>query len=137
MMLVLEKFIWGRFLEKTPKFLRHFYTLIIVIFGFGIFYFEDMSAFGSYFTYAFGMAGNRVVGPEILWALGNYLPIIVFAVIFMFPVFPKIKAYIGKLGENGKNTITFITGMVSVGLLILCIANLVRDSYNPFLYFRF
>ena len=137
LMLVLEKFIWGRTLEKAPKFLRHIYTLIIVIFGFGIFYFEDMSAFGSYFTYAFGMAGNRVVGPEILWALGNYLPIIVFAVIFMFPVFPKIKAYIGKFGENGKNTITFITGMVSVGLLILCIANLVRDSYNPFLYFRF
>ncbi|MCR4787555.1 MAG: MBOAT family protein [Lachnospiraceae bacterium] len=136
-MLVLEKFIWGRFLEKAPKFLRHIYTLIIVIFGFGLFYFEDMSAFGTYLTYAFGMAGNAISGPEILWAFGNYLPVIVFAVVFMFPVFPKITEFVKNLGGAKKNTATFVAGLVSVGLLILCIANLVRDSYNPFLYFRF
>ena len=136
-MLVLEKFLWGRFLEKAPRVLKHMYTLLIVVFGFGIFYFEDMGAFATYLTYAFKTAGNALLGPEFSWAVGNYLPILVFAIVFMFPVFPKIRSYILTLGKTKSALVHFATGLLYVGLLILCIANLVRDSYNPFLYFRF
>jgi len=124
-------------LEKAPKIIRHLYTILIVIFGFGIFYFEDMGAFANYLTYAFGTAGNALAGPELLWAFGNYLPVLAFAIVFMFPVFPKIREFVSSLGETKKDIINFAAGLASVCLLVLCIANLVRDSYNPFLYFRF
>lgn len=137
LMLVCEKFIWGKLLEKAPKIIRHLYTILIVIFGFGIFYFEDMGAFANYLTYAFGTAGNALAGPELLWAFGNYLPVLAFAIVFMFPVFPRIREFVSSLGETKKDIINFAAGLASVCLLVLCIANLVRDSYNPFLYFRF
>ena len=136
-MLILEKFVWGKALEKAPRFLRHLYALVIVIFGFGIFYFEDMGALLTYLTFAFKTAGNAFVGPEILWAIVSYLPVFVFAIIFMFPVFPKIREYVSNLGKTKCEVIRFAAGLASVGLLVICIANLVRDSFNPFLYFRF
>ena len=108
-----------------------------MVFGFGIFYFEDMGAFAVYLSYAFKTAGNAMLGPELAWAVGNYLPILVFAIVFMFPVFQKIRSYILTLGKTKSALVHFATGLLYVGLLILCIANLVRDSYNPFLYFRF
>ncbi|MCR4991047.1 MAG: MBOAT family protein [Lachnospiraceae bacterium] len=135
--LVLEKFIWGKHLEKAPRLVRHLYTLLIVIFGFGIFYFEDMNALTQYLTFSFGTAGNALLGNELLWAFGNYLPVLIFAILFMFPVFPKIRDYIHTLGEKKESIARFAAGSLSVLLLILCIANLVRDSFNPFLYFRF
>ncbi len=137
LILVLEKNIWGRFLEKLPKVLRHIYTLVIVIFGFGIFYFDDMSLFRHYLSFAFGRAGNAPVGPELLWAFGNYLPVLAFALVFMFPVYPKILEHAERLGERPRRTLRLLAGLCSAVLLVLCIAGLVRDSYNPFLYFRF
>ena len=136
-MLILEKFVWGKALEKAPRILRHLYALVIVIFGFGIFYFEDMGALLTYLTFAFKTAGNAFVGPEILWAIVSYLPVFAFAIIFMFPVFPKIREYVSNLGKTKCEVIRFAAGLASVGLLVICIANLVRDSFNPFLYFRF
>ena len=135
--LVLEKFVWGRFLEKIPKVFRHIYTLIIVVFGFGLFYFDHLPDFGAYLKYAFKMAGNSFAGPELLQVVGNYLLVLLTALILIFPIYPKILERYAALGERKKNIIYTAGGFAAVLLLILCIANLVRDSYNPFLYFRF
>ena len=135
--LVLEKFVLERFLEKLPKAVRHVYTLIIVVFGFGLFYFDRLSEFGTYLTYALKLAGNRLAGPEILWVLGNNIPVFVIAVVFMYPVFPKILSFYRSLQEKKKSVLYLAGGFAAAGLLLLCIANLVGSSFNPFLYFRF
>ena len=135
--LVLEKFVFGKFLEKLPKVFRHLYTLIVVVFGFGLFYFDKLSEFGTYLTYAFKLAGNAFAGPEIFWAIGNNLPVLCIAVVFMYPVFPKMPEFYHTLGEKKKDVLYVVGGIAAAGLLLLCIANLVGDSFNPFLYFRF
>lgn len=135
--LVLEKFVYGKFLEKLPKAVRHIYTLIIVVFGFGLFYFDKMSEFGNYLTYAFKIAGNAFAGPEILWVIGNNIPILLVAIVCMYPVFPKLLEKYHSLGEKKKDTVYLVGGFAAAGLLLLSIAELVGSSFNPFLYFRF
>ena len=48
-LLVLEKYVWGKALERLPKIFGHFYAVLIVVVGFVIFVFDDMGALGVYF----------------------------------------------------------------------------------------
>ena len=136
-LLALEKFVWGKGLAKLPKLVQHVYAVLIVVFGFVIFTFDDMGALGSYLSSMFGVAGNPIWGTEVLWYLGNYSVVLLIACILSFPVYPWIKAKI----ENAGTTIVNISSVLSmlgfVALFLLSTAYLVNDTYNPFLYFRF
>ncbi|MCR4763954.1 MAG: MBOAT family protein [Lachnospiraceae bacterium] len=136
-LLVLEKFIWGKALKRLPRILQHVYALVLIVFGFGIFYFEDLSAFGRHLSFAFGLAGTPVIGDDFFWALGNDLPVLVLALVLSFPVFPRVKELAARPGKPVRTALRAVCGVLAVGLFVLCVANLVRDSYNPFLYFRF
>lgn len=136
-LLTLEKFIWGKKLEKLPKALQHLYTIVIVVFGFGIFTFDDLSEMGRYFPKLIGIPGNAFFGKELLWYAGNYLPVLIAAVILSFPVYPKVLNWIeGKEGLQKKTLFSLGTLIMAV-FFVLAVASLVRDTYNPFLYFRF
>ena len=77
-LLALEKFVWGRALEKLPRFLRHLYAFLIVVFGFVIFVFDDFTALQSYVSTMFclgraaGTAGSMApAGQEFFWYAGQ------------------------------------------------------------------
>ncbi|MCR5404714.1 MAG: MBOAT family protein [Butyrivibrio sp.] len=136
-LLTLEKFIWGKKLEKLPVFIQHLYTIIIVIFGFGIFTFDDLGEMGRYFAKLVGIPGNAFFGKEFLWYTGNYLPFLVAAVILSFPVYPGFLKMLEGRNNLIKKTVKGIGAFAMAGLFLLAMASLVRDTYNPFLYFRF
>ncbi len=148
--LVLEKFVWGRRIAKLPRPLQHLYALLIIVFGFGIFTFDDLSAFGRYLPFLVG-AGGEFLWTDFLWAVSNYLPVLAAAMVLSFPVYPRLKklwdgtgARVGEDAEGKQRlrgcvraAVRTVGGLAAIALFILCLANLVRDSYNPFLYFRF
>ena len=51
-LLLLEKFVIGKFLQKLPSFLRHIYVCVLAMIGWVIFSFEKVS---DIFTYIRGM----------------------------------------------------------------------------------
>ena len=53
-LLILEKFVLDKVLKKLPAFFQHFYALFVVIIGWVLFAFEDMTAMGDYFKFMFG-----------------------------------------------------------------------------------
>ena len=57
-LIVFEKFIGKERLDKIPSFLMHFYLIFIVIIGWVIFYFEDISQGITYLSIMFGNANN-------------------------------------------------------------------------------
>lgn len=137
LLLVLEKYIWGRALEKLPGFFRHFYTVLIVVIGFVIFVFDDMGQLGQFMQAMTGTAGNRLWGGECLWYLYNYGAVLFAAFVLAFPVYPRMKHICGRL-SGGKRALISAVGLFGyVGLFVLTTAYLVNDTYNPFLYFRF
>ena len=137
LLLVLEKYIWGKVLEKLPGFFRHFYTVLIVVIGFVIFVFDDMGQLGQFMQAMTGTAGNRLWGEECQWYLYNYGVVLIAAFVLAFPVYPRIKN-ISKRMSEGKRALIGAAGLLGyVGLFVLTTAYLVNDTYNPFLYFRF
>ncbi len=124
--LLLEKFIYGRVLEKLPKVFRHIYALLLIIIGWLIFAFEDVNIIKTYLLSMFGLNGNLVLDSNFIFYTINNLVFLSACIIFSIPIKFKSNKFISII-----TTITYII------LFILVVAFLVSDTYNPFLYFRF
>ena len=129
--LIVEKFILKKYLDRIPTFLRHFFTLLLINFGFMIFYFVDLTELGIAVNALFGKFG---------WGdfnLFNHLQIFkvrtillfILAVIFTMPITKKIKLK----NEN----IKLIIDIALLILFLISILFILASSYNPFIYFRF
>ena len=59
-LLLLEKFILKKYIDKLPKILKHVYTIILVIIGWLIFAFEDMTLLISYAKTMLGLNGKFI-----------------------------------------------------------------------------
>ena len=130
-LLVLEKFVYGKALAKLPRVFGHIYALFFVLISWVLFYFEDFSLAGEYFKYMFGGALG-VIGSDTASIVLGYLPILLFSMLISTPVSKLVYKKVSKLKGYGVAEI-----LLCVLVLIVCTASLVSQSYNPFLYFRF
>ena len=99
-LLAFEKDVWGSALRKLPRILQHLYAILIVIFGFIIFVFDDMTELGQYIRIMFGMAGVPLVNSTLLWYLRNNFAILIIGCILAFPVYPWLRAKLAKYIER-------------------------------------
>lgn len=129
--LILEKFILKKYIEKLPDFFKHFYTLILVIIGWVIFAFDDITMLGNYFNNMFNIFSYPLFDSMFFYYLKNYFVILVIATLFSTPIYNLI---VKKVNMRYQYIIGFIIYLV---LFLITIASLVSDTYNPFLYFRF
>ena len=133
-LLLLEKFVLKKYIDKLPNILKHIYTIILVIIGWLIFAFEDMNMLIDYVKTMFGLNGE-FINSTFIYYFTNYFIILLIATILSTPVYEKLENIL----KNKKYPwIKFsITLIVYIVLLIITTAYLVSDTYNPFLYFRF
>lgn len=130
-MLIVEKFLLKKLLDKLPSFVQHIYTIFIIIIGWGLFYFTDMSQLGVFLINLFDFS-KGICGEQALTLILQYLPVLLVAGFASTPVATKIYKKI----ENKKH-IWILQTLFCAVILVLCTASLVSSSYNPFLYFRF
>ena len=131
LLLILEKFVLKRFLDKLPAVLQHIYTMFIVIIGWGLFYFTDMSQLGSFITDLFNF-GNGLCGAQALTLILSYLPLLIVAAIASTPLGAKLYSRF-----SDTRHIWIFETLFCIVILLVSTASLVDQSYNPFLYFRF
>lgn len=147
-LLALEKFVYGRFLEKLPRIFRHVYAIIIVVLGFVLFVFDDMGELRRYFGVLFGMSDLPFWNGGLLWNLRNHALPLLMGLAFAFPLWPYLCEVYGNMQVQkdrrisyGKTAVSVLCSLlfaaVMTGLFLLTTAYLVNDTYNPFLYFRF
>lgn len=129
--LLLEKFVLNKALEKCPSAVKHIYSLILIVFGWALFYFEDMGELGSFIISMFNVS-NGILNHSAMVTVMQFLPLLIVAAVASTPlamnIYNKIKYYNWCWIPE--------TAITALGLFI-CTASLVSNSYNPFLYFRF
>lgn len=130
-LLIFEKFVFKKVLDKLPSAVQHIYTMFIVVIGWGLFYFTDMAQLGAFLGDLFNF-GNGICGEQALNLILSYLPLIIVAAVASTPLAAKLYAKV----QNTKYIGFAQTAFVAI-VLVLCTASLVNQSYNPFLYFRF
>ncbi len=131
LILIIEKFLLKKWLDKSPAFVQHIYSLLLIIFGWVIFYFTDMGDLGAFAVSMFSFAGIAI-GESALSTVISFLPLIIIAGVSSTPLVYKLY---GKI--KSKNTKIIIDTLFCLFVLVVCTASLVNQSYNPFLYFRF
>ena len=136
-LLALEKYVWGSRLERLPRWLRHAYALFIIVFGFVIFAITDAGKLGTYIGLMLGLAGNCPVDSRCLWYLYNYGMELIEACVLACPVYLWIRRKVEHLKGGVGAAAAGIGYVMGAALLLLSLAYLVNDTYNPFLYFRF
>ena len=132
-LLILEKLFLGRALEKLPRLVRRLLTFMVAALGWGIFYFTDFGALGTFFASLVG-AGNPglFTARSWAWVLG-YLPLLLVCAAASTPLGATIDR---KLEAKGAWWPWMRTALAAA-LFLLCLGALASQSYNPFIYFRF
>ena len=132
--LTIEKLFLLNWLKKLPGFLRHSYSLLIILLGWVLFACPDVASAGNMYKAMFNF-GGALADSTALFALSGSAFLLILCAIGATEL-PKLTAgWIEK--KVGVNAFTWITYGVILLVLLASMAFLVADSYNPFLYFRF
>ena len=131
--LMIEKVLLGRIIEKLPKVLQHIYALFFIIIGWVIFRVEDFSQMGIVFQKMFMWQASGIIDNIILnFDIFSSLPYILIGIIGSMPLLAGV-------GEKTKQTNSYliVSNLWSFGIFMLSICFLLVATYNPFIYFRF
>lgn len=134
-LLVAEKLVYGRLLQRTHV-LKHVYTLLLVTLSFVLFDADSVSEAVLQLGAMFGAGGLPLVSTEGVYYLKSYAGTFLFAAIGATPLVSNAISRFGKT-RFGAQALTVLQPLVMLALLAACTAFLVDGSFNPFLYFRF
>lgn len=131
--IILERFVYGKYLAKIPKFFGVIYSFILVLFGWVLFETETLIDAHKYFKAMFG--ANRVFYD----AKSTYL-VVTYGFVLLLCVIGSthfVKKSIDVIKKISSKLTVVCQPFVQLGIMLLSTAYLVNESYNPFLYFRF
>lgn len=131
--LIIEK-VWLLKVFKKHSILAHCYTIFFILISFVIFSFDDLSSMGSMLQNMFSIS-NPIITREALYYARDYFVVILIA---LFAATPIAKNWMAKVRKSSIwKRLSFLEVVFYFGLFFLCVAFLVDESFNPFLYFRF
>lgn len=131
LLLILEKFVLKKFLDRLPPFIQHIYTLFIIIIGWGLFYFTDVGQLGEFMVDLFNF-GNGICGDQAFNLIMSNLPMLIIAAVASTPLATMLYTRF-----EHTRFMWIPETLYCMGVLAVSTASLVNQSYNPFLYFRF
>ena len=131
LLLILEKFVLKKFLDRLPSFVQHIYTLFIIIIGWGLFYFTDVGQLGEFMVDLFNF-GNGICGDQSFNLIMSNLPMLIIAAVASTPLATMLYTRF-----EHRRFMWIPETLYCMGVLAVSTASLVNQSYNPFLYFRF
>lgn len=132
--LLLEKLVLGKVMDRWPAVFGHIYALIIINLSWVIFSAGDVTQMWQNFCAGLGGFQNAFIDSTFLYYLGSNLLLIIVCIFCCTPLVSKGIARLCKLwNQRGQ----WIGALLYCLMLAACVAYLVNATYNPFLYFRF
>lgn len=131
-----ERLLGKKRIKKIPVVLRHIYSKIVIVIGFGIFYFEQLPRLGLFFRNLIGLNGNGLIDEFTKISVANNLYLLIGALICCFPVLEALEK-LAKKSESRQMAFGIFQTVCNGALLVFSSIFLVDATNNPFLYFRF
>lgn len=134
-LLLCERFLWGKWLERMPSIISRLYLLFIILLSFILFSADTIPRAMQRIGGLFGAGKLSVISVQSMYYLRSYGLLLIFAAIAATPL--PATAFNRFMKTKAGSILNWAMPIVLVGLLLLATAFLVDGSYNPFLYFRF
>ncbi len=135
----IETLIGKKRLKYVPTPIMHIYNKLVILIGFGIFKFENVSDLGNFFKNLIGANNNVLYNDEFISTATSGIFIFAVSLLACFPIIPYLK----KRFDNSSPSIYSIGAVCATVLAILLLfidtSVLVKtfSSNNPFLYWNF
>ncbi len=134
--LIIERFVLADLMKKMPGFISVPITLVVVMVGWVIFYYTDLSAVGTHIGSMFGIGSAGFTDSVTMAVIRKYSFMPLIGVIAATPVIPALRSKIKPDGAI-ERTSEVLSTVALTALLVLSVVFIVGQSYNPFIYFRF
>lgn len=121
--------------KKCEIFIRHIYTLFIIITGWVLFRAENMSYGIKFLKIMFGISKNSKIPYSVMYFLDR--KVILALLIGLIASVNIFKLNIDKYYESKSFMRNILLNMYSIIILILSYMSILSSTYNPFIYFRF
>ena len=134
--LILERYVWGRALGRLPAFVQHIYTFVLVLIGWVFFFSPSLGEAMDYLGVMFGAGASAWIDRQ-----GFYFLLTHWLLFLLCAIGSSLR---------GMNILRLLTGsyesrrirqiaacVVYIGMFLVSLAFLVPESFHPFLYFRF
>ena len=132
--LIIEKYVLSPVLDRLPDVVRHIYSIVLVVIGWVLFFSSSFGQAADYIRVMFGAGAHGFADRESMYLLTSNL---ILWLILIFGSTPLVHFRYEHMLRTKKWNTTIINSVVYAALFIVCIAYLVTETYNPFLYFRF
>ena len=131
-LLVLERFVLGRALDRLPRGPRWLLCLVAVMLSWISFYYTDFAAIPVHLAALVGVGTVGWMDPATLAMLRRYTVYPLLAFVLSLPLVPALKKRFA-----GRRLTSAVRLLLIVLLFIGSVLFLIGQSYNPFIYFRF
>lgn len=115
------------------RWIRHIYTMLLVMFGWVIFRANTITEAGSYLKAMIVPVRGYIFDSEAYMYICEYWFFIAVGILFARPIAKKL----GRADISKGRVAGVIYVMAMMVLLIISISYLVKGAYNPFIYFNF
>jgi len=129
--MLFEKYVFGRALEKIPRLFAHVYIIICIAVGWNLFDSDSLGMAIERISCLFGAGTEGIISRDTLYYLRSYLVPLAVAAVGCTPGPARIAS------KLAKPVATIIEPLAVGALLIVVTAYLADGSFNPFIYFRF
>ena len=131
-LLLLEKRALRGILNKTPLLLSRIYTMIAVLFGFGLFYFTDFTELAAFIRALFsvGVPMENFLPKAVL---SGYIWLIIVLAVASTTLPKRFVRFICEMFPKTR----YSEPVFAAACTLVSLFMLLGQTYNPFLYFRF
>jgi alginate O-acetyltransferase complex protein AlgI len=137
-LIFIEKIFLLKIIEKIPAFFGHIYLLFAAVLGWALFYFTDFNKLIQFFKLLFGASNAPLWNYEFSFALQENIFWMLVAFILCMPVYMWVGRWVARQMKYSQKLYPWVLSMAfQLVLLVLSIAMLVGNTYNPFIYYRF
>ncbi len=136
-LLLIEKFILGKYLKKLPSVFQHIYCMFFVMIGWNLFVFDDMGRGLDFMRALFGGYGQGMFDQETVYLLYNNMILLVILLVGSTQLPKKIGERLCRALAGCDAAVIVVKNVFYAAIFLLSVAWLVDASFNPFLYFRF
>ena len=133
LLLLLEKFVFAKILDKIPNFLRAIPTLLLVIIGWVFFFSPSLGSAFRWLGSMLGLGAGGLLDATAKYYLSSCAIILVISAFGAFPLAAKL----GNRALRRRRWPVYVSVAWFAALMILCIAGMTVSTYSSFLYFQF
>ena len=141
LLLMGERFLWGKVLDKLPVVVRHIYALVLIVVGWVLFRAVSLEQVGEMLSAMFGMAPGGLWSSEATYYWNQFRWEWVLAIPAVFPVKPWLEQLLTERQKHGsricEGLLTWCPKALALLLLFYSVVRLLSSTFRSFLYFQF